>query len=425
MTLVLGNLYTDMSNRLTPNNLTGGLACVAAVLLAAAPNLVAADKYWNNTSEVLAGWGTAGNWSPSGAPATTDTAIFNAAGNNGPRLIGLNGNRVIGGLIFNNTGSTTISGGDQNRNFNIGGGGITIDAGAGAVTFGGEGVFSAFPRPSLSQTWQNDSANPLTINNAIRANDLAGLKTLTVTGNGDTIFNANVTGTGDNELSLIKSGAGRLIMAGNALYTGSTIVEQGTLLVNGTNSQLSSGVTVAGGTLGGDGNIAGAVLVQEGGTLGPGASTGLLTLANNLTFLEGSFFNWEFVGNELAVRGTDFDALDLTEGSLSIASGVQFRVLASGVDYSTAFWQSDRQFVAIDLVGEGGLTGGFGMDASGAGAFGAFGAWSVENAANDVVVKWTVIPEPSIAALLALCGGVLLLRGRVTGENDFDGRFRP
>jgi autotransporter-associated beta strand protein len=80
--------------------------------------------------------------------------------------------------------------------------------------------------------------------------------------------------------SLVKDGAGTLALAAANTYTGATTVSNGTLLVDGSLS--STAVTIqAGGTLGGTGTVAGEVTCD--GTVAPGASPGILTLAGNYT----------------------------------------------------------------------------------------------------------------------------------------------
>jgi autotransporter-associated beta strand protein len=83
-------------------------------------------------------------------------------------------------------------------------------------------------------------------------------------------------------LSLHKDGLGTWILSGADTYTGPTVISNGTLVVNGSLSA-SSTVTVAGGTLGGNGLIRGPVVVNDVGTIAPGSSIGTLTISNSLT----------------------------------------------------------------------------------------------------------------------------------------------
>ena len=73
------------------------------------------------------------------------------------------------------------------------------------------------------------------------------------------------TGTG----GLRKTGDGVLVLSGTQASTGSIRIEAGTLLINGSTGA-GIAVTVAGGTLGGTGTVAGPVTVGNGGTLAVG-----------------------------------------------------------------------------------------------------------------------------------------------------------
>ena len=105
-----------------------------------------------------------------------------------------------------------------------------------------------------------------------------------------TVYGGVLSGSG----ALTKIGGGKLELTNANLYTGSTIVNAGTLAIN--NSFASSTITVNGGALGGTGTIAGAVSVNAGGTLAPGNSIGLQHMGT-LTLNAGSILNFQFQPN--------------------------------------------------------------------------------------------------------------------------------
>nr|BFD41876.1 autotransporter domain-containing protein [Pseudomonas sp. FFPRI_1] len=87
--------------------------------------------------------------------------------------------------------------------------------------------------------------------------------------------------------SLVKSGAGWLVLSGDSSYRGPTTVNGGLLAVNGT---LASEVRVnAGGTLGGSGQVAG-ISAAAGARVAPGNSIGTLNVAGNVDFQPGSTY---------------------------------------------------------------------------------------------------------------------------------------
>lgn len=87
--------------------------------------------------------------------------------------------------------------------------------------------------------------------------------------------------------SLIKSGAGHLVLSGDNTYRGPTTINGGLLTVNGS---LTSAVTVNdSGTLGGSGRI-GALTANSGGRVAPGNSIGTLVVAGDVTFAPGSIY---------------------------------------------------------------------------------------------------------------------------------------
>jgi len=145
--------------------------------------------------------------------------------------------------------------------------------------------------------------------------------------------------------SLIKSGAGRLILDGANTYRGDTLVNGGVLSVNGS---LTSAVQVnAGGTLGGNGQIGG-LTARSGGSVAPGNSMGTLQVNGDAVFEPGSTYAVELsptasdrivATGSANVSGANMTlALDETPIALSATSGQtlegrQFNVLqaANGV----------------------------------------------------------------------------------------------
>ena len=107
------------------------------------------------------------------------------------------------------------------------------------------------------------------------------------------VTGAFVITPGSPDTGIIKTGNGTMRLDGTNTYTQFTTISNGTLLVNGSIINITNNgpVSVKGGTLGGFGLIAGAVTVQSGGTLAPGAGTNVagtvLTLNSNLTVQTG------------------------------------------------------------------------------------------------------------------------------------------
>jgi fibronectin-binding autotransporter adhesin len=113
----------------------------------------------------------------------------------------------------------------------------------------------------------------------------------------------NYTFAGPGELAgamkLTKAGAGKLTFNGTNTYTGTTRIDEGSFVVNG--SLPNSPVTVRGGVwldgrLGGTGSIGSTVRFEEGGGFSPGAGTnspGSLTINSNVIFATRTYSDFD------------------------------------------------------------------------------------------------------------------------------------
>jgi autotransporter-associated beta strand protein len=109
-------------------------------------------------------------------------------------------------------------------------------------------------------------------------------------------------------VALTKDGTGTWELFGDNTFSGPTLVRQGRLNINGTQSGGGSYTVEAGATLGGTGVIGGYTAVA--GTLSPGRSVGMLEIVGSATFEPSSELVVEITGtapgsfDRLEVAGT-------------------------------------------------------------------------------------------------------------------------
>ena len=96
-----------------------------------------------------------------------------------------------------------------------------------------------------------------------------------------------MSGTG----AVTLNGRGTVVMAGTNTHSGAITIGAGTLLIRGVTG--TSPLTAAGGTITGDGRVAGPVVIGAGGTLAPGTSIGTLTIGSSLTLQAGGVMSVE------------------------------------------------------------------------------------------------------------------------------------
>jgi probable HAF family extracellular repeat protein/autotransporter-associated beta strand protein len=119
--------------------------------------------------------------------------------------------------------------------------------------------------------------------------------------------------------SLVKVGTGTLTLASTNTYTGTTDVNSGLLIVNGSIASSSEVTVNVGAALGGTGVVAGTT-VNGGGTLESGASVGTLTVSGNLVLNSGADYLVQLsssAASETIVTGTASITGTLTVDTIS------------------------------------------------------------------------------------------------------------
>ena len=316
---------------------------------------------------------------------------------------------------FNNQGSVTTPGN------------ITI-AGTGNTTSGGVTANSSFFRNSGTVNAANLVLNSsgvanTTANRGGTYAQSAGSTTLTgaltLAANGGT----GAAGTAGNDAAFqlfggtfsadsVAVNAGTFSATGGSVTANTITVAAGAVFNAAGSALIHANVTTsAGSTLTGNGGTFDSQVTIN-GTHSPGASPGLQTFTAGLTYGASATLEMELVGDILGIRGTDFDAIDLTGGILDIHPSATLDLVAASVDYTAAIWNHNRSFTLIDSSGTASFAGGlFQLDTTGAGAFATEGAWSLSSAGGDVVLNWTTVPEPGVASIGGI-GLLLLLRRR-------------
>jgi len=150
--------------------------------------------------------------------------------------------------------------------------------------------------------------------------------------------------------SLVQFGSGKLILAADNTYTGTTTVSNGVLIINGANSALST--YVAGGTLGGTGTLSGPVTTDPGTTLAPGSTDGTLTINSDLSIGGNLRFevnkSWTPLSNDFVVvtgvlTNTGTGTLTVTNLGPALRIGDKF----------TLFSQPVTNGAALTVIGSG------------------------------------------------------------------------
>lgn len=146
-------------------------------------------------------------------------------------------------------------------------------------------VFTANTGGAVVKDWAYDTGGSIAVGRIQQSATSGGAQTVTLspaTGEAFTL-GSQITDTGGNTNSVVKTGGGTVTLTGTNSYGGATAVNAGKLLVNGAVSGIGTVTVASGGTLGGSGTINGLVIVN--GVLSPGASieslaTGALTISN-------------------------------------------------------------------------------------------------------------------------------------------------
>ena len=347
-----------------------------------------------------------------------------------------------GTLIFTNTnsytGGTTISSGT----FQFGNGGASGNAGAGPIlnnshlvfnrsdgeeyTYAITGTGDVTKAGAGTLVFTNDgntysggtiiSGGAIQIGNGgttgrLGSGTVLNNSHLILNRSDDTNYAGSMTGTGD----LIQSGTGAVTFSGNAnTFSGGTIINAGKLLVsNSAGSGTGSGVVNinSGATFGGTGLISGALMINAGGSVSPGASPGQLQVGGGTTFAGGGRYVFE-INNTVGTAGTNWDLLSIS-GSLTISATVNtpfvldlVSLTAGNANGALANFNSANAYSWKFVTTTSGITG------FSAGAFqydpGYFyngldvGHFFVSQTGNDLYLNFTPVPEPTTWVLLSL-----------------------
>ena len=218
-------------------------------------------------------------------------------------------------LVFNRADNVQIDG---------------LISGAGTVTQQGGGVLT-FTASNTNSGLTTIAAGTLRLGNAGATGSVGG----DIANNGRLIFDRSnqldfaglISGTGTVE----QFGSGTTVLTGANNYAGPTLVNGGTLLINGDQRGATGLATVsAGATLGGSGVIGGNVIVADGATLAPGDASGPGTLTINGSLSLGNAAHLAYDFGQSNVVGGPLNDLTRVVGDLTLGGTIDVTVSPGG-----------------------------------------------------------------------------------------------
>lgn len=280
--------------------------CLAFLMFTVAPLAAQSTLYW--TAGTSDSWGAAGNWSTSAdgstagsIPVAADDVVFNATSLISGQTILMNAARTVNSFRFTSPGPVSIQGGGSSRTMTFGPGGILIDAGAGAVTFGSSTTgFGVSMRFSVDQTWINNSSNLFTVTNSIQSTATSGVQILEVGGSGDTTLLSSIGQAVGGQVAFTKTGEGTLKVNNGNTYTGVTTISGGIFEVSN---------------------------VADGGS---SSSIGAAGLESANLIINGGTFKWTGAANDATNRGFTIGAAGATIDNANTGALLRFGGVVTG-----------------------------------------------------------------------------------------------
>jgi autotransporter-associated beta strand protein len=194
-----------------------------------------------------------------------------------------------------------------------------------AVTINSNGTLNMF---SATETIGSLAGSGSVINNG---------QLITGGNNTSTMYSGVISGTGN----VVKQGGGLMTLTGGNSYSGSTLINGGTLVVNNSTGSATGTGAVAvnsGGTLAGSGRVTGHVIVNGGGTLAPGNSIESLDVGSLSFNPGGSTFDVELDTNASLTAAADLvnanGNLGIFAGAILALADLGNTLLADGVKFT-------------------------------------------------------------------------------------------
>jgi autotransporter-associated beta strand protein len=407
-----GGLSGTGSANWTFGGTSGATSLVGTVVIGAASSYSGTGNTTINNSTVKLG---AGEALASNDLNLSGTATLDLAG------YGQTLNKVTGdsGSKIQSTGSQgllTVGDGDTSSSF---GGSILGTGGNVALEKIGQGSFTLTNTGNTFTGGVTVADGDLVVSTAVLANQAVALSS----SNSRITFNQGSSGTFTGDISgagmLNKTGAGAVILGGNNSYSGSTIIDNGDLKVNG--------------SLSGSGTVGG---ISGAGSINPGNSPGILT-APWIDPSDGMFLNFEITGIKpeySLASGSVNDVLRLTSlspitGTMTSANQINVYFNMASFDMTQAYRAgiyTDEQADFTNMV-SGASFNYYVQDNAGTINYNGVLYSALSSAVtvstvldtanfaggtvNGRVMQFTIVPETS-SALLAACGALFLLRRR-------------